>query len=254
MRWRSHARRLLLPTLLAGSLVGLPAFAEEGKAVDQATLDEAERLFFEGLSHYRAERFENAAVAFQKAYTLTRHRDLLFNVARSRERMGDKASAVEWYRSYLGTTPADETAIIHRIKQLGGDPTVPPQTDVDSPVDTPKLNGGVDTVSDGGNPWPWVLVGTGALAAGAGIYFGLVALDDADAARAAQDRGKAEDFKSSAEGSALIADVAFGVGALAVGTAVVLWLQDDKPDTRSSISVGAAPTADGWRLGLGGTF
>lgn len=231
-----------------------PALADGGEPVDQATLDEAERLFFEGLAHYRGDRFEEAAVAFQKAYTLTRHRDLLFNVARSRERMGDKDGAVQWYRSYLGTTPADETAIIHRIKQLGGDPTAPKTKTVDDPVVIPKSSGAPDVVSDGGNPWPWVLVGTGALATGAGIYFGLVALDDADAARAAQDRGKAEDFKSSAESSALIADVAFGVGALAVGTAVVLWLQDDAPETRSSVSVGAAPTADGWRLGIGGQF
>lgn len=253
MRLRSKARRLLLPALLVSSLVSLPVYADDGAPVDQATLDEAERLFFEGLGHYRAERFEESAVAFQQAYTLTQHRDLLFNVARSRERMGDKAGAVHWYRSYLGTTPADETAIIHRIKQLGGDPTAVDQPLVDGPVKPPKPGAGAD-VSRGGSPWPWVLVGTGALAAGAGIYFGLVALDDADAARAAQDRGKAEDFKSSAEGSALIADVAFGVGALAVGTAVVLWLQDDKPETRPSVRVGAAPTADGWRLGIGGAF
>ncbi|MGK0360533.1 MAG: hypothetical protein ACI9U2_002846 [Bradymonadia bacterium] len=252
MRLRCKARRLLLPALLLSSLVSLPVYADDGAPVDQATLDEAERLFFEGLGHYRAERFEESALAFQQAYTLTRHRDLLFNVARSRERMGDKAGAVHWYRSYLGTTPADETAIIHRIKQLGGDPTAVGQPFVGDAAKTPKT--GADAVSGGGSPWPWVLIGTGALAAGAGVYFGLVALDDADAARAAQDRGKAEDFKSSAEGSALIADVAFGVGALAVGTAVVLWLQDDKPETRSSVSVGAAPTMDGWRLGIGGAF
>ena len=248
------ARGVLLSAALACSLVSLPALADGTAPVDQATLDEAERLFFEGLAHYRADRFEEAAVAFQKAYTLTQHRDLLFNVARSRERLGDKDGAVQWYRSYLGTTPADETAIIHRINQLGGDPTPPVKTDPKGPVAAPVIDDKPATVSEGGNPWPWVLVGTGALAAGAGIYFGLVALDDADAARAAQDRGKAEDFKASAESSALIADVAFGVGALAVGTAVVLWLQDDKPGTRSSVSVGAAPTANGWRVGLGGAF
>lgn len=239
---------LLFLLLLVPSL----ALADTNTPVDQAILDEAERVFFEGLAHYRADRFEAAAVAFQKAYSLTRHRDLLFNVARSRERMGDKAGAVQWYRSYLGTEPSDETAIIHRIKQLGGDPTAASQPDVPTPVVAKGT--GPQVSEDGPSAWPWVLVGTGALAAGAGIYFGMVALDEADSARAARDRSKAEQHKSDAESNALIADVAFGVGALAVGTAVVLWLQDDGPDTRSGVQVGAAPTADGWRIGLGGTF
>jgi tetratricopeptide (TPR) repeat protein len=243
--------RLCLLTLLL--LVPVVAHAEANAPVDQATLDEAERIFFEGLAHYRASRFEKAAVAFQKAYSLTRHRDLLFNVARSRERLGDKAGAVQWYRSYLGTEPADETAIIHRIKQLGGDPTAVAQPDLPK-TDIVKRPVETGSVQEGPSAWPWLLVGTGALAAGAGAYFGLVALDEADSARAARDRTKAEQHKSDAESNALIADVAFGVGALAIGTAVVLWLQDDTPTRRGAVQVGAAPTADGWQIGIGGAF
>lgn len=242
--------------LLLFALIG-SAHAEGEAPIDQATLDKAEQVFFEGLGHYRAERFEEAAVAFQKAYSLTRHRDLLFNVARSRERMGDKDGAIQWYRSYLGTNPADETAIIHRIRQLGGDPDAPAQGN-----DPAALVGKGEKTADPGEtssgsavPWPWILVGSGALATGAGVYFGLVALDEADSARAAADRGKANDHKAAAEDAALLADVAFGVGALAVGTAVVLWLQADKaPETRSAVQVGATPTPDGWRVGVGGTF
>lgn len=242
---------LLSLLLLAG------AAHAESEAIDQATLDQAEQVFFEGLGHYRNGRFEEAAVAFQKAYSLTKHRDLLFNVARSRERMGDSTGAVQWYRSYLATQPADETAIIHRIKQLGGDPTAPAADPVvgEKPPKTPGGEAPTPTAGGGAGAWPWLLVGAGALAAGAGTYFGLLALDDADAARDAVDRGKAEDLKASAESSALVADVAFGVGALAIGTAVVLWLRaDSAPETRSDVQVGATPTADGWRVGIGGTF
>lgn len=239
---------VLLLALLAG-----PAAAEA--PVDQATLDQAEQVFFEGLGHYRGERFEEAAVAFQKAYSLTKHRDLLFNVARSRERMGDKTGAVQWYRSYLATKPADETAIIHRIKQLGGDPTAPNDDPVVKVTPPKKTTPEEPKTAAGAGAWPWLLIGTGVLAAGTGTYFGMVALDEADAARAAADRGKAEDLKSSAESAALIADVAFGVGALAIGTAVVLWLQaDGTPDTQSDVQVGATPTRDGWQFGIGGRF
>jgi tetratricopeptide (TPR) repeat protein len=107
----------------AASVAELTDIREIG-ALDQKTLDEAEATFFDGLGHYRAGRFEAAAQAFQKAHALTRHRDMLFNVARSRERMGDVPGAVEWYRAYLATQPADETAVIHKVRQLGAEPVV----------------------------------------------------------------------------------------------------------------------------------
>lgn len=240
---------LLLTLATAGG-----ASAQEGdQRLTQQQLDDAERLFFEGLAAYRAEKFEAAAVAFQKAYVITKERDLLFNLGRSRERLGDKAGAVEWYRAYLGTQPADETAIIHRIRQLGGDPTPPPKEKkadpVKKPVDTPPP----EIVESGAGPWPWVALGVGVAAAGAGTFFGLAALDDASAARDEQIRSEAQSLKDSAESNALYADIAFGVGALAVGTAVVLWLQSDSA-AASTGQVQIGPTADGAHIGYSVSF
>lgn len=216
-----------------------PAVVAEMEQLDQATLDQAETLFFQALAHYRQARFEEAAVDFQKAFVLTNHRDLLFNIARSREKLGDGEGAIEWYRAYLATTPADETAVIHRIRQLGGEP-VPKEVDLRKVarkvgIETPLA---VEPKTD---PWPWVVAGVGLAAAGVGTWFGLDALDQASQARAAETRDDTLEFKDGAEQSALIADIAFATSAVAVGTAIFLWTRADHAQQDARVEVGLAP-------------
>lgn len=242
---------------LAGGPWSATALAADDDAVvaeiavlDQETLDKAETLFFQALAHYRKERYEKAAVDFQKAFVLTNHRDLLFNIARSREKLGDQAGAIEWYRAYLATQPADETAVIHRIRQLGGEPT-PEPVDLGAVAD----DVGIETplAEPSADPWPWVALGVGIAAAGAGTYFGLDALDQASQARAADTREAALPLKEGAEQSALIADIAFIAGAAAVGTAVFLWARADHAAAdqgRVEVSV----TPEGGYLGVVGSF
>ncbi len=217
---------------------------------DEATLDRAEAQFFEGLEHYRAKRFEAAALRFQEAYVLTGHRDMLFNVARSREQLGDKEGAVRWYRSYLKTVPKDETAVIHRIRQLGGDPTP-----ADAPVkrNGPRRPTGPEVVEVGEGPWAWVAAAAGVGATAVGIAIGMTALTDAEAARASDDRSEAQALKTSAESKALTADLLFGVGAASIGVAVWLFLRaDSAAAAQGHIQIGA--TSDGATLGWSTTF
>lgn len=217
----------------------LPAVIAEIETLDQETLDKAETLFFQALAHYRQGRYAKAAVDFQKAFVLTNHRDLLFNIARSREKLGDTEGAVESYRNYLATRPADETAIIHRIRQLGGDPTPAPADlrDIadDVGIDSPLV------VQSAVDPWPYVSLGAGLAAAGVGTWFGLDALNLATRARATDDRADAIEYRDGAEQSALIADVSFAVGVVAVGTAIVLWARSDEPASQGALRVGASP-------------
>ena len=253
-------------TLLALAMLGAPSVGSaaapaasgpaaeltdirEVEALDQKTLDQAETIFFEGLGHYRAGRFEPAAQAFQKAYTLSRHRDMLFNVARSREKLGDNKGAVEWYRAYLATKPADETAVIHKVKQLGGEPVAQEK----GKELRPGVAGPVETVERGAGPWPWVAVGVAVAAAGAGTYLGFQALDEATAARDADVRSVAKKHKDSAESGALLADACFGAAAAAAGAAVFLWWRADaEAATAGQVEVSLVPGGGG--LGFSGRF
>ncbi len=239
---------------MAAPAAPVPAVAVETtdireiEALDQKTLDQAEATFFEGLGHYRANRFEEAALAFQRAYTLSHHRDMLFNVARSREKLGDVQGAVSWYRAYLATKPADETAVIHRLKQLGAEPVVA------APTAPKAVEGPMTTVEQGAGPWPWVAAGVAVAAAGAGTVLGFSALGDADAARKAELRDVAKKHKSAAESSALTADLCFGASALAAGAAVFLWWRADAASAvpGGEIQVGALP--GGGALGYSAHF
>jgi len=217
-------------------------------ALDQKTLDEAEAVFFDGLGHYRAGRFEAAAQAFQKAHALTRHRDMLFNVARSRERMGDIPGAVEWYRAYLATQPADETAVIHKVRQLGAEPVAQAPTAV-----RPDENVEVETIERGPGPWPFVAAGVGVAALAGGAVMGFQALGEAQSARDAEIRSTASKHKDQAEAHALVADLCFGTAALAAGAAVILWWRADAEAAGAGrIDVGMIP--GGGALGYSGRF
>ncbi len=220
--------------------------------LDQASLDRAEAQFFQGLGHYRAGRFEQAAVAFQGAYVLTKHRDLLFNVARSRERLGDKPGAIQWYQAYLATKPADETAVIHHIRQLGGEPAGPAEP-TGAPAQNPFVEG-PRVVEEGPGPWPWVAAGTSLAALAAGTVLGLQALEEASSARSADTRAVATKHKDAAEGKALVADISFGVSALAAAAAVYLWWQADATATAEPhVEIGVVPGI-GVGVGWGGAF
>lgn len=213
----------------------------EVEALDQKSLDVAESAFFEGLGHYRAGRYEEAAQAFQKAYATSRHRDMLFNVAQSREKLGDVAGAVEWYRAYLATKPADETAVIHKVKQLGGEPVAAEPT----PAQAAEPTGPVETIEKGPGPWPWVAAGLGVAALAGGTVLGFQALGEASDARDATLRSDAKTHKDAAESKALIADICFGTAAVAAGTAVFLWWRADRE------AAGAGEIEVGWLPGGG---
>ena len=95
--------------------------------------------------------------------------------------------------------------------------------------------------STGRDPWPWVMIGSGALLAGAGSWVHLsaaTARDDAeaidtvvnDAQTLKANQAKRADLVSSFETRQAIAWACYGVGAAAIGTGVYLWLtQDDQP-------------------------
>jgi tetratricopeptide (TPR) repeat protein len=220
------------------------------QTLDQEALDKAESFFFSGLDHYRQGRFEQSAVDFQKAFTLTHHRDLLFNIARSREQLGDTAGAIEWYRTYLTTKPADETAMIHRIRQLGGDPSPVSKSAVQA-----KANMKVEEVVDeqGAGVAPWAALGLGAVGLGLGAFMGMQALDEAALARGSEIRSVAQRHKDEAESKALLADVSFAVGAAAVGAAVYFWWSADQEAAASgSVQVGVVP--GGASLGYSARF
>jgi tetratricopeptide (TPR) repeat protein len=185
-------------------------------------IEEAEALFFQGFVKFQGAKYEEAAELFQRAYTLVPHDDLLYNVARSRELLGDKSTAIQWYRAYLNTKPVDETTIIHRLKLLGGEPT--PQALASDVKGGPVVLTEVAPV----NVTPWLVTGLGVALAGVGVFYGLEASSFAEEARTSATKSDYRTYKSDAEGAAMIADLSFVGATLALGAGVYLLLSEDK--------------------------
>lgn len=246
-----HAAILLMSWLVVGPRV---ARADESAALAPTVavqspdaLDRAETSFFEGLAHYRGGRFEAAAAAFQRTYVLSAHRDMLFNAARSREQLKDVAAAAAWYRAYLDTKPSDVTAIIHRIRLLGGDPEARPMV----PTTRAPTIDSQPVVEEGPGAWPWMALAVGLASVGAGTYLGISAVEDAADGRHAETVDDASSFRDSADGKALAANALFGVGAIGVAAAALLWWRaDDGVSTQPRL--GVIGGAQG--VGLGGSF
>lgn len=66
---------------------------------DQRTL--AKRRFDRGREHFSARRYRDAIHAFELAYAMWPAPDLLFNIGRAYEELGDAASAVSYFERYL---------------------------------------------------------------------------------------------------------------------------------------------------------
>jgi len=103
----------------------------------------------------------------------------------------------------------------------------------------------------GAGATPWLLMGIGAVAAGAGAYFGIEATEHYDLASDPSQSGSQAAIAKT-ESAALLANVSFGVGAASAATALILWMFSG--DDGDAGQVGMIPLADGFAVSFGGEF
>jgi tetratricopeptide (TPR) repeat protein len=88
---------------------------DPGAALTDAQKAEAKQHFVDGRTHYAAGEFADAADHFVRAYELTHAPELLYNLARCYERLGEKQRAAEQYQMYLRMSPdADDRAEVEQ--------------------------------------------------------------------------------------------------------------------------------------------
>jgi hypothetical protein len=232
---------MLLPNLSYAQESAPDLNALDNKSIDQKTMDQAEAMFFKALKAFQSKQYDQAAMAFQDAYLLIPNPDLIYNIARSRELLGDLKGAVSWYQSYLKTAPVDETAVIHHIKQIGGDmnegQSGNPQK---SNADQKKVE--VKIYEEGGSPLAWATLGTSVVALGAGLFLGAEAMSEANHARNVfgLDPKEYNRFKQSAEDYSLYSDISIITGLIALGATTYLWLAVDQEAIEATKSTSTA--------------
>lgn len=105
---------LIAATLLA-FLLCLPAADVFGD--QDARRQQARQLVELGQAAFQEERFDEAAIYFQEAFNLDPHPNLMFNIARAHEEMGDLPAALRFYERVIGFSPGErvERVVAERI-------------------------------------------------------------------------------------------------------------------------------------------
>ena len=239
------------------SMSPLPVFAQQSGALTPEQQKRSDALVKEAVESYSERRYEEAIELFKQAYEIQQEPELLYNIARSYERLSDNENAVEWYQRFLdvpGTTgelrtrardniaalrreidamkaAADkaehETADDQKESAEGADAKVEavPSSDTVSQQDKTASN----TQKNKKSRRPlriagWSAAGVGAAALVTGGIFGGLALsakNDYDAAKYNEERIT---YRDDTERDALIFDITFfsGAGLAAAGIALLV--------------------------------
>jgi tetratricopeptide (TPR) repeat protein len=99
----------------------LSASAEGSAPLSSEQQEDYDAMLQEAVEHYGARRYEDAIALFKDALDIQEEPELLYNIARSYERLADSEEAVSWYEKFLkmpGTTGDLRTRALTNIAAL----------------------------------------------------------------------------------------------------------------------------------------
>jgi tetratricopeptide (TPR) repeat protein len=236
----------------------------------------------EGAALYAARDYRRAIEKFIQAYAVDSDPNLLFNIARCYEELGETDAAIEKYETFLKTPGADTRGRQRARESLTALREAKNSTaaSAESPVEPSRsaASAGPDAAplpaaANDERPssvLPWVVLGASAAFAAAGTTFYLLGASDhskvTDArgygdpsAVAAMTRREADDLVSSGDTKKLVGGISFGLaGALAATYVVLLVSADDEsspePTPGPALGFSLAPSRDGTSVLVQGSF
>jgi hypothetical protein len=268
---------VLVGVLLSGG----SARADEGSPSDAAArAANVSKLTDEGFELYRSRDYRHANEKFLQAYAVEQDPNLLFNMARCYEAMGDRDSAVEKYESFLAKPDADPqgkrraTAAIRLLRQSraknadrNAEPAGPGPTTGGGATSVAARDNDPDRGARAGgrengsflSP-PVIVLGSGVLVAVAGgVAYAMGASDHGKVTNSAgygtpgqvntMTEAQARQLVQSGDTKKLIGGIALGVGgALLVTSAVLFGIgpSHGRPTKETGVvAFGLAPTGGG---------
>jgi len=220
--------------------------AGEGEHAEQPSGD-FDALVNEAMERYSARRYEEAIELFQRAYELRQEPELIYNIARSHERLLHREEALQYYQQFLelpGTTGEARTRALNNVtslrreiaaleaarqaeaaqqrveqqgaQQAGERPATEPPAE--EPVATPERRVGALGIAG------YALLGIGAASTVAGVAFWGLAMSSRSDFEAAGNDASRLDFEEDLSLRALVGDVLTfsGIGVLGVGVIMVV--------------------------------
>jgi tetratricopeptide (TPR) repeat protein len=273
-------------TLLASAALALAptaALAADNRpGAAAANSPSVAQLNEEGAALYAARDYRRAIEKFIQAYAIDSDPNLLFNIARCYEELGETDAAIEKYETFLKTPGADtrgrqrareSLAALREAKNsaaTGAEPPAEPARGAApaEPSAAPQPVAADDEHS--GSALPWVMLGGSAAFAVLGTTFYLMGASDHSKvtdsrgygdpnAVAEMTRQEADDLVSSGDTKKLVGGVGFGLaGALAATYVVLLVSTGDEsspePTPGPALGFSLAPSRDGTSVLVQGSF
>jgi len=215
-------------TLLMMLMCGAPAFAQE------ADQNRAKELYSNGKRLFEEERYSEAFVAWEAAYTISERPLLLFNMALAQEKLGRISEAIETVYQYRVFAPADEQdMLVDKIAELKAlleqEPEPTPE-----PILQPEPEPEPEAVPKNSRLAPALVWTATGVAAASGVTFGLLARATGlesedycgDSSTGTVCIGDVEYYEYEQNSRALAADISWGVAAVGLGTGVWMALRN----------------------------
>ncbi len=267
--------RLSLIAVFVGILlVGSGQAAAQGSSPPTG---QARRHFETGTQAFDTGDYELAMTEFQRAYELTHHPDLLFNIYSSAERAGNLAAAADALERFLseGNVEGDRRPALEqrlarlrqRIAASQSGTEVPTEEPTEEPAEEPTEEPTEPTEEPTPEPAPApsggvhpaaiaLLVTAGVLLASFAVFAGLSEVEDGNlAAGCGAARACSESELSTLSAYNIVADVSWIAAAVSgVVGVVLLFALPAESSTQSAAVLAPYATPDGAGLVLAGRF
>jgi tetratricopeptide (TPR) repeat protein len=275
--------------VLGGMVLYAPSVcsAEEAEAaapaVARQSSEEVTRLNEVGMQLYTARDYRRAVEKFIQAYAIDHDPNLLFNIARCYEQLGDSGAAIEKYEEFVKMPGADTQGrqraydSLSQLEQLvaaaEGAPEPPLNTGqarnesaastVEAPPPSPEPPAAERR--DGPGILPWFLLGTGVVAAGVGTTVYVLGQADHDQVREAPNFGQSGRVVDMTESEArawvelgdekkLYGMLGLGLGGALLVTSAVLFVVGSEPQESVAPQVAVVPSNGGAGVFVAGSF
>ena len=246
-RGRLVSRRLAVALALVVTLAANTATAQTSHESDHdaaAVTHRVEVLSAEGVEAYKGGRYREALARFKAALALQPVANLLFNIARTHEKLDETAEAITYYERFErapDADPAARTTARARVRELREELLAKQAANTGTGTGTMQTGTGTGTPSSdpttlglGATAQPdhpmrtagWVLVGAGGAVVVTGAVLGGLALGAQSEFEDTTQLASKRSFSDDAKSYALASDVTLGVGIAALGAGVVLVILD----------------------------
>jgi tetratricopeptide (TPR) repeat protein len=239
--------------------------SSEALADDTKQGSRARELFREGAERFKSGDFRGALERFEQAYQLDPNPILVYNMARAHESLGDIEDAMVAYQHYLELDPnaSDRGAVEQRIATLRRDleeRRALEQRALESERQRRAAQSKAAPLPRSAPPRspsavPWIIMGVGLGAVGAGVVLGSMAKARIDDAQANPNGGEAQDAEDSGRSLGTAANIAFVVGgSIAAGGLIAGVVDVVKSNGRPAQAVRAVVTLRAHGVAIAGRF